>query len=114
MSKDKESGEDSEAKKRADLRKKLFGGDEEEAKSEDAADTESPVAKDNKKLEKPKKSLKEDDDSSAKSASDTPKPTKSKIKKRTHREVDFEDTTHDLFRGDEKEKNTDKMGEFDK
>ena len=34
-----------------------------------------------------------------------PKKSPYKIKKRTHRDVEHHDTTHDIFRGDEKETN---------
>ena len=37
-----------------------------------------------------------------------------KINKRTHRDVEHEDSTHDLFKGDEKERNRDKMSDLDK
>lgn len=37
-----------------------------------------------------------------------------KTSKRTHRDIGNEDTTHDIFRGDEKETNRDKMSEYDK
>jgi len=40
--------------------------------------------------------------------------SKVKISKKHHRSIEHEDTTHDAYRGDYKEKNHDKMSEADK
>ena len=112
---DKENDTDAaEAKRRAILRRRLFGGDEEEVKASDEADKPSPVVKKNKKLEAPKKSLKDDAEAEPKGRGEAPKPSRLKYAKRTHRDAEFEDTTHDLARGDEKETSREKMSDFDK
>ena len=54
-------------------------------------------------MDVPKKSIKGEVE--PKKSPEKHEKTKIKINKRTHRPVDYEETSHDMFRGDEKEKN---------